>query len=91
MKASVIFFATGLLLACGSSATKINGPDGEPGWFAITCRRSRANCLEKAGEVCPHGYRTSSAVDHDGMYAQVSQSGGTAYTTYNGEMMIKCE
>lgn len=87
------FLAVALLglAACGASASRVTGPDGSFNWYAITCRRNKMNCVEKAGEVCPNGYRSAEENDRDGAYAVVDRSGGFATTTYHGEMLIKCK
>jgi hypothetical protein len=45
-----------LLSGCATSR-EIVGPNGNPA-HAISCGAAVADkCLEKAGELCPHGYR----------------------------------
>lgn len=80
-----------VLSACGASASRVTGPDGSFNWYAITCRRNRANCIEKAGEVCPGGYRIADTDDREGVYADSNAYGSTVTTTYHGEMLIKCK
>lgn len=78
------------LLACGASATRVNGPDGSGEWYSITCRRTRANCLEKAGEVCPKGYQTANASEKQSLFMMASTTGGSAGQAYDGQMLVKC-
>ena len=59
-----------ILVACASHASHIRGPDGEDNWVSITCKRSQANCIERAGEECPNGYTVADASGHEGFYAQ---------------------
>jgi hypothetical protein len=78
-----------------ASAKPVNGPDGEPGWFAISCKKDEGYCEEKAGDVCPGGYDVMDAAGHEGVaaVATVNPSGGSAYVvpTYRGHMLIKCK
>jgi hypothetical protein len=80
------------LAACVSHAAHIRGPDGEDNWVSITCKRSQANCIERAGEECPNGYTVADASGHEGFYAQGQGGFMPAYatTTYRGELLIKC-
>lgn len=87
--------AIACLVACShASAKPVNGPDGSPGWFAISCKKDQGNCEEKAGEVCPGGYDVADASGHEGVaaFASFNQNGGSGYVvpTYRGHMLIKC-
>lgn len=75
-----------------ASAQPVNGPDGEPGWFAISCKKDEGYCREKAGDVCPAGYDVMDAAGHEGV-ATVDQSGASAaeVPTFRGHMLIKCK
>jgi hypothetical protein len=84
-----------LIVGCShSNATPVNGPDGQPGWFSVSCKRDQGNCEERAGEVCPNGYETANASGHAGTaaFANYDSNGGTAFVvpTYHGHMLIKC-
>lgn len=52
--------ALGALLAgCAVPVTEVRGPDGKAA-YVLKCSgymRDRQDCLAKAGEVCPGGYR----------------------------------
>jgi hypothetical protein len=81
---------TGLLVGCSrSSATPVNGPDGQPGWFSVSCKGEKKNCDEKSGEVCPYGYEL---VDMSENAGTTFASYKSAYVTpsYRGYMVIKC-
>src|SRR5271165_4625092 len=81
---------TALLVGCShSSATPVNGPDGQPGWFNVSCKGDKGNCDKKSDEVCPHGYEL----------VDMSENAGTRFTSYKsayvvpdyrGYMLIKC-
>jgi hypothetical protein len=73
--------ATLILCAC-TSAKKVNGPDGEPGWYAIKCEDDRSNCLEKAGETCPKGYQTAEDVAGPSVYG--------VRNSVSFRMLVKC-
>jgi hypothetical protein len=83
------------LVGCGASSTPVNGPDGEPGWYSISCKRDQTNCEEEAGQVCPHGYVTANAGGQHGTFLMANWSGGHgsafAAPTYQGHMLIKCK
>jgi hypothetical protein len=72
----------------------VNGPDGQPGWFSISCNKGQEHCEEKAGEVCPRGYDVADANGHAGTaaFADYGPNGGSAYVvpTYHGHMLVKC-
>jgi hypothetical protein len=80
--------------AC-ASATPVNGPDGQPGWFSISCKKDQTNCYEKAGEVCPSGYVTADSQSHSGTAVNAGMTQGaawmSAHPTYQGDMLIKCQ
>ena len=61
-----IVFAV-LLVSCGPAGPeKITAPNGGTG-FALTCQRSRENCLTQAGEQCGReGYYVVSESSHAG-------------------------
>jgi hypothetical protein len=79
-----------LVASCGASAKQVNGPDGSGVWYSITCRRTRANCIEKAGEVCPNGYETENSSEQKGIDVDVNAMYANASTTYDGQMLVKC-
>jgi len=91
------------MMACAASAKKVNGPDGEPGWWSIQCKTSQANCQAKAGEVCPHGYTVDDSSGYVGQESSASyqatatssfgSANGSAqsHTTFRGSMLIKCK
>lgn len=94
-RVAVVVVAAASLLGCGASSRAVRGPDGEPGWFAINCRRNQANCYEEAGAVCPAGY---SIADSQGRMvyasgASVNRYGGNAWAAsgYQGELLVKCK
>ena len=79
-----------LLVGCaGASSSAVRGPDGGD-WYAVKCRRSHANCLEEAGEVCPQGYVTSERAGSEGFAMYSSGSTLVAGSTFRGYMMIRC-
>ncbi len=83
---ALVVIASVALIACGASSTPVRGPDGANDWFSITCRRNQGNCIEEAGEVCPHGYVVASTESREGLYADRN----VIVPAYNGEMLIKC-
>lgn len=96
MPRMLFVFAISCLVGCShASAKPVNGPDGSPGWFAISCKKDQGNCEEKAGEVCPGGYDVADASGHQGVdaFASFNQNGGSGYavSTYRGHMLIKCK
>jgi hypothetical protein len=80
--------------ACASSSRPVNGPDGEPGWYSVSCRRDMGNCEEEAGDVCPHGYITANESEHEHpvVLSTYDAYGGSTYVghSYRGHMLIKC-
>lgn len=73
-----------------SSARPIRGPDGQPGWLAISCRRDSSYCLEQAGVSCPRGY---DVVDSSGSSGVIVSKIGDSYIAtpvFNGQMTVKC-
>jgi len=78
-------------VAACATATPVHGPDGDPGWFAITCRRDQGNCVEKAGEVCPGGYVVAGSDGRESLSVIPTQSGSVVSTHYHGEMLVKCK
>ena len=76
-----------------ASAKPVSGPDGERGWFAISCKKDPGNCEEKARDVCPAGYDIMDASGHHGVAAVADDSDGegTVVPTYRGHMLIKCK
>jgi hypothetical protein len=96
MRSTAAIVATLCLAGCShASATPVNGPDGQPGWFAISCKKDQGNCEEKAGEVCPGGYVTADESGREGavVVANGNSSGSWGYVvpTYHGHMLIKCK
>ncbi|HEX3343280.1 MAG TPA: hypothetical protein VHS09_01855 [Polyangiaceae bacterium] len=94
-----------LLAACAhSTSTPVNGPDGAPGWYAITCRNDQSACLEAAGKACPSGYQIAHTADRTteepnaaanafgGFSAGMNGTPAPNYTmqVYQAEMLIKC-
>ena len=82
--------ATALLIGCVyASATPLEGPDGQPGWFWIWCKTEKRNCERKSEEVCPHGYVLADVNENAGASFSAYKS---AYVTpaYRGYMVIKC-
>jgi len=84
------------LLACSfASSTPVNGPDGEPGWYSVTCKRDMGNCFEEAGDRCPHGYVTEDDDRREGTVhvANYNQYGGYSSTVprFRGHLLIKCK
>lgn len=85
----VIIIATTVVVAC-TSAKKVNGPDGEPGWYMVSCEDDRAKCVEKAGETCPKGYDVADDKKSVGAYAV--PIGNSAYVGESSSyrMLVKC-
>lgn len=83
------FLLVCFLAACAEAAP-VRGPDGEPGWYAISCRRDQGYCREKAGEMCPRGYITAESNGRNGFVMTSNKYGTYASTTYHGEMLVKC-
>jgi hypothetical protein len=82
--------STVLLVGCVySSATPINGPDGQPGWFSIWCKGEKGNCDKKSNETCPQGYELVDMSENAGASFAAYKS---AYVvpSYRGYMVIKC-
>ena len=82
-----------ILAACThTSATAVNGPDGQPGWWLVRCKRTISDCEEKAGEVCPWGYIAGSQHEQHGMYLNINRGFGyaNAGSTFNGSMLVRC-
>jgi hypothetical protein len=81
---------TALLVACiDASATPVNGPDGQPGWFNIWCKGEQKNCDKKSGEVCPHGYDLVDVSENTDTTVVANHS-GYIFPNYRGTMVIKC-
>jgi len=76
-----------------ASARPVRGPDGQRGWFAISCKEDQANCYEKAGEVCPGGYVMADRGGQTGTLDMVDSTSGDTYSvaTYRGYMLVKCK
>lgn len=77
MKFTTIFLSvvvSTLLVSCAPVAvTNINGPDGKTA-YSLKCSgmgRDRQDCMIKAGELCPKGYR---------IFDDSSQAGGAVVT-----------
>lgn len=88
---ALIVSAVIVVVGCGTRATRVNGPDGQGTWYSITCKRSRANCLEKASEVCPGGYDTENSSDQKGIkFDNNPVTGASVQSTYDGQMLVKC-
>ena len=84
------------LAGCESASSRpVNGPDGEPGWYSISCRQDMGNCEEEAGSVCPHGYVTANETEHERpvMVSTYNAYGGSTYVghKYRGHLLIKCK
>lgn len=85
--------------ACHAQSHAVNGPDGQPGWFSIECRKEAA-CREEAGDVCPYGYEVAHESGHAGLstaadnpaYAMAQGFGQPTplHTTFEGSMLVKC-
>lgn len=56
MQKSLYAVAVLALLAGCVHVTEIKGPDGRIA-HVLDCGNNRANCLRKAGELCPTGYQ----------------------------------
>jgi hypothetical protein len=80
--------------ACGAESQPVRGPDGEPGWYSVSCRRDMGNCEEEAGNLCPRGYVTASESerDHPVVYSTYNAYGGSTYVghKFRGHLLIKC-
>ncbi len=90
-----LFPLTIVAAACvRAEATPVVGPDGQPGWFAVSCKRNQANCYEMAGEVCPGGYEIAGADSRTGVAVAGAVTTGSSFVavhpTYHGELLIKC-
>ncbi len=82
---------TVLLVGCSrSSATPVNGPDGQPGWFNVSCKVERGNCDKKANEVCPRGYELVDMSETAGPQFGNYYKSAYVVTNYGGYMLIKC-
>lgn len=81
---------TVLLVGCRyASATPVNGPDGQPGWYSIWCKADRGNCDKKSDEVCPNGYELVDMSENAGTPFATYKS-AYVYPSYRGFMLIKC-
>jgi hypothetical protein len=86
-----LFILGALLVACSHvSSRPVSGPDGQPGWYAIDCKRTHANCEQRAGELCPGGYTVARSDGRQGVLVVANEDGASARTTYRGEMLVKC-
>jgi hypothetical protein len=81
---------TVLLVGCRRSwATPVNGPDGQPGWFNVTCKEDKENCYKKSDEICPRGYELVDMSEKAGTTFEGYKSAYVA-PSYRGYMLIKC-
>jgi hypothetical protein len=85
------FAALAILLSACVTSKAINGPDGKPGWYTISCSKSPSYCLEEAGRLCPSGYDVADAEGRQGTYVNNMGGGFQAYPTYDGSMLIRCK
>ncbi len=82
--------ATMLLVGCSPSwATPVNGPDGQPGWFNVSCKVNKGNCYKKSDEICPHGYDVADLIENAGTPFS-NQKSAYVLPSYRGYMLIKC-
>lgn len=92
-----IRYAVALVAAgCESASSRpVNGPDGEPGWYAISCRGDMGNCEEEAGNACPHGYITADQREHEHpvVVSTYNAYGGSTFVghKHRGNMLVKCK
>jgi hypothetical protein len=96
VRAVLLLALSSAIVACeGAESRPVNGPDGEGGWYTITCRHDMGNCEEEAGNLCPHGYVTADAdeSEHPVAFSTYNQSGGTTYVghKFRGHMLVKCK
>ena len=82
MRFIVPVLASSALAGCASiNPVPFKGPNGHPA-FAMECSgmgRTLEACYQKAGEVCPSGYRI---VDRTSGVVGVPQYGGTARSSW---------
>lgn len=67
----------------GTRATRTTGPDGEDGWWRITCRNDHQECIDEAAELCPMGYEVGR---NKGRYDV-----GPGFPYYSGVMLVRCK
>jgi hypothetical protein len=91
MRAAVAVLLLLVLVACGATSEQIRGPDGHL-WWSISCRRSQSNCLEEAGDLCPHGYLVADASGGNvGAVAYTSGGFTSVHMKYRGSMLVRCK
>lgn len=96
-KLAATLFVLGVgLAACEEAESRpVNGPDGEGGWYTVSCRHDMGTCEEEAGNICPHGYVTAdeSESERPVAFSTYNQYGGSTYVghKYHGHMLIKCK
>jgi len=86
-----------VILGCDSASRRVNGPDGEPGWYSVSCRRDLSNCEDEAAKVCPRGYVSAgeSEREHPVVATTVTTSNAYGLSTsvdhkVTSEILIKC-
>lgn len=81
-----------LLADCAEKPPMVKSPDGSAWWYVIECTGSRADCMDEAAEVCPHGYSIMDA-DETGSRGTGVRVGrfGFGRTTTEQEIMVQCK
>lgn len=89
----IVFLLTVCLTACTVSK-QITGPDGET-LHHVNCSGtmlSWADCYEKAGELCPHGYEVQNVIGQNaGSTASFNQFGFYSSPIITREIFITCK
>jgi len=92
MRTAGMLILVGMMAGCFSRSKQVTGPDGKRDWYSITCRSSRAHCLEEAGDVCPGGYEVADASEKQSFELSRNFSGqAVAGERYDGQMLVKCK
>ena len=75
-----------------ASSTRVQGPDGRMGWYALECGGSAVPCYERAAELCPQGYAIGDSQGGSSTaLAIVPRVGIMAASSYKGNVLIKCK
>jgi hypothetical protein len=74
-----------------AGSAPVRGPDGTMNWYAITCIRNQADCIQVAGLDCPNGYDLGDSGGQSGTVGAWNRSGGYIAPTYNGHMLVRCK
>lgn len=90
MRAAVALALALALAGCASSARRVMAPDGYQAIY-VTCRRSQLNCMERAAQECPGGYRVLDSSERSGAVVMDHGNGVASVTsTHRGTLVIRC-